>query len=224
MDKLRGMEVLVGVVDAGSFAGAARALGISTVMVSKHIAELESRLNARLLNRTTRRLSLTEIGERYCGECRLILAHVRNAENDADDMRATARGALKLVSPVAFGSMRVAPAMVDYLASHPEVSLELELSNRTPQVIDEGLCAAVHIGKLDDSTLIARPLQPFSVVACASPAYLAQRGTPAGPGHLKRHECLDFLQGQSFARWGADALDEARSEAPAGFAPTTGRH
>lgn len=201
MDKLRGMEVLVGVVDAGSFAGAARALGLSTVMVSKHIAELELRLNARLLNRTTRRLSLTEIGERFCVECRQILAHVRSAENDADDMRATARGALKLVAPVAFGSARLAPAMVEYLARHPEVSLELELSNRHPHVIDEGLCAAFHIGELDDSTLVARPLQRHVVVACASPAYLARRGTPAGPSDLARHECLDWLQWQHFSHW-----------------------
>jgi DNA-binding transcriptional LysR family regulator len=217
MDKLRGMEVFVAVADAGSFAGAGRALSISTVMVSKYIADLELRINASLIQRTTRRLSLTEIGERFCAECRQILTHVRNAENDADDMRATARGVLKLVVPVAFGSTLVAPAMVDYLAQHPEVSLELELSNRSPQVIAEGLCAAVHIGKLDDSTLIGRPLRSHRAVVCASPAYLERRGAPQTPADLAQHDCLDFLRWQSFSRWQLGAHFEVTPSPPIRF-------
>jgi DNA-binding transcriptional LysR family regulator len=201
MDKLRSMEVFVRVVDAGSFSGAARSLDISTVMVSKHIAELEVRLGARLLNRTTRSQSLTEIGIVYCEQCRQILAHVRAAESGTLAMRASPRGTLKISSPVAFGSACLAPAMAIYLAQHPEVSIDLDLSTRLADVIEEGLDAAVRIGKLDDSSMVARPLQAYRMLICASPDYLARCGTPKTPADLAQHQCLDFSHWKRLLRW-----------------------
>lgn len=208
MDKLRSMEVFVGVVDAGSFTGAARALDMSTVMVSKHIAELEHRLSARLLNRTTRRQSLTEIGELYCEQCRQILSQVRAAESGTDAMRSSARGTLKISAPVAFGSECLAPAMAGYLDRYPEVSLDLELSNRISDVVEEGLDAAVRVGHLNDSTMIARALRPFKMAICASPEYLERCGTPLAPADLARHQCLDFLHWRRLVRWRLDGADD----------------
>lgn len=204
MDRLRSMEVFVGVVTAGSFTAAGRAFDISTVMVGKHIAELEQRLGARLLTRTTRRQSLTEIGQRYYEQCRQILAQVQAAESGAEAMRASARGTLKVSAPAAFGAECLSPAMADYLDQHPEVSIELELSNRIADVVEEGLDAAVRIGPLDDSGMIARPLQPHGMVICAAPAYLARHGTPLTPAELARHQCLDFLHWRHQVRWRLD--------------------
>lgn len=211
MDRLRSMEVFVGVVAAGSFTAAAREFDMSTVMVSKHIAELEQRLGARLLNRTTRRQSLTEIGELYCEQCRQILAQVRSAESGADAMRSGARGTLKLSAPVAFGSECLAPAMVHYLDCHPEVSLDLELSNRLSDLVEEGLDAAIRIGALDDSAMIARPLRPYGMVICAAPTYLERHGTPQTPADLVNHQCLDFLHWRRLLRW---RLDGAQQDLP----------
>ncbi|HAT29312.1 MAG TPA: LysR family transcriptional regulator [Janthinobacterium sp.] len=201
MDKLRSMEILVAVVDAGSFTAAAEAFDISPVMVGKHIAYLEERLGARLLARTTRRQSLTEIGRQYCEQCRLILAQVAAAENGAEAMRARPRGTLKITVPVSFGSEWLAPAMTDYLTLHREVSLDLNLNDRLLDLVDEGYDAAVRIGALEDSRLVARPLRPYGVAICASPAYLARRGTPRTPADLDSHECLDYIHWNKQVRW-----------------------
>jgi DNA-binding transcriptional LysR family regulator len=214
MDKLRSMEVFVSVVDTGSFTAAARVFDLSNVMIGKHIASLEQRLGARLLNRTTRRQSLTEIGDLYCEQCRQILTQIGNAESGALAMRATARGTLKISAPVAFGSECLAPAMASYLDKYREVSLDLELSNRLSDVIEEGLDAAVRIGHLDDSAMIARALRPHSMIICASPAYLQQHGTPDSPADLAQHECLDFLHWRRSVRWRLKS-DEAATAMPA---------
>jgi DNA-binding transcriptional LysR family regulator len=201
MDKLRSMEVFVGVVGAGSFTAAATALAMSTVMVSKHIAALERALGARLLHRTTRSLSLTEIGEQYCEECRHILALVAAADSGAQAMRATPRGTIKLSAPVAFGSECLVPGLADYLARYPDVSLDLELSNRISDVVEEGLDAAIRIGHLKNSAMIARPLRPVRMIICAAPAYLERFGTPATAAELGAHHCLDFLHWRRDVRW-----------------------
>jgi DNA-binding transcriptional LysR family regulator len=201
MDRLRGMEVFVAVVDSGSFTAAAEAFNISPVMVGKHIRALEQRLGARLLTRTTRRQSLTEIGRQYCERCRAILAEIQAAESGAEAMRATPRGTLKLSAPVSFGTQLLAPAMADYLALHQEVSLDLNLNDRVIDLVEEGYDAAVRIGALDDSGLIARPLRPYRMVICASPDYLARAGTPRTPADLARHQCLDFMHWNKRLRW-----------------------
>ena len=201
MDKMRSMEVFVRVVDAGSFTAAAGKLGISTVMVSKHIAALEKLVGARLLHRTTRSLGLTEIGARYCDECRHILQLVEAAETGAQAMRATPRGVIKLSAPNAFGTLCLAPALADYLARYPDVSVDLELSSRLSDLVEDGLDAAIRSGHLKDSTLVARPLRPSPMVLCAAPSYLARRGTPQTPDDLCRHDTLDFQHWQRDARW-----------------------
>jgi DNA-binding transcriptional LysR family regulator len=201
MDKLRSMEIFVAVADAGSFAAVANAFDISPVMVGKHIAFLEQRLGARLLNRTTRRQSLTEIGEQYCEQCRVVLAQVAAAESGAEAMRSAPRGRLKVSSPVSFGNEQLAGALTEYLDRHPEVFLDLDLSDRYVDLIDEGFDAALRIGELDDSAMIARPLRPYRMMICASPTYLATHGTPHTPADLMRHRCLDFSHWKKTVRW-----------------------
>ncbi|SFU73405.1 LysR family transcriptional regulator [Pseudoduganella namucuonensis] len=209
MDKMRSMEVFVRVVDAGNFTAAARALNLSTVMVSKHIAALEKLVGARLLHRTTRSQSLTEIGAQYCEECRHILALVEAAERGAQSMRAAPRGTLKVSAPVAFGGQCLAGALADYLERHPEVNVELELSNRLADVVEEGLDAAIRVGHLKDTSMVARALRPIHMAICAAPAYLARHGTPQKPADLARHHCLDFSHWPRHVRWRLDEAEPA---------------
>ncbi|NVI81032.1 LysR family transcriptional regulator [Janthinobacterium sp. BJB401] len=201
MDKLRSMEIFVSVVDQGSFTAAAEAFQISPVMVGKHIKQLEERLGARLLARTTRRQSLTEIGQQYVEQCRQILASIHAAERGAEAMRTAPRGKLKITAPVSFGSECIAPLMAEYLTAYPDVSLELNLNDRMVDLVEEGFDAAIRIGKLEDSGMVARPLRPYAMVICASPAYLAKHGTPRTPDDLARHECVDFMQWSRHMRW-----------------------
>jgi len=212
MDKLRSMEVFVAVVDAGSLSAAADTFRISPVMVGKHVKFLEERLGARLLARTTRRQHLTEIGAQYLAQCRQILAQVQAAETGAEAMRATPRGKLKITAPVSFGSECLAPLMADYLDAYPEVSLELNLNDRLVDLVEEGYDAAIRIGKLDDSGMVARPLQPYAMVICAAPAYLEKHGVPHTPDDLARHECLDFVQWARHLRWRLNGKEGAREE------------
>jgi DNA-binding transcriptional LysR family regulator len=200
MDKFVSMEIFVAVVDEGSLTAAAERFRISSAMVGKHIRALETRLATRLLTRTTRRQSLTEIGRQYYEQCRRILADVKHAESLAEAMAAAPRGVLKLTAPLTYGVEVFAPAMTDYLDAWPEVSLELDLSNRVVDLVEEGFDAAVRIGQLADSGLVARPLKPYRMRACASPAYLAKRGMPHTPADLVHHECLGFLH------WGREGL------------------
>ena len=212
MDRLSGMEIFIAVVDAGSFTAAADTFGISPVMVGKHIRQLEERLGARLLTRTTRRQSLTEIGRQYAEHCRLILADIKAAESCAEAMRSTPRGTLRISAPASFGAQRLAPAMTDYLAQYPEVSLDLNLNDRMIDLVEEGYDAAIRIGELQDSGLIARPLQSYRMMLCASPAYLARAGIPKRPEDLASHQCLDFAPLQHRVRWN---LNGSESEFPA---------
>lgn len=200
MDKFVSMEIFVAVVEAGSLTAAAERFDISSAMVGKHIRSLEDRLATRLLTRTTRRQSLTEIGRQYYEQCRRILADVKHAESLAEAMAAAPRGVLKVTVPLTYGVEVFAPAMTDYLSAWPDVSLELDLSNRIIDLVEEGFDASVRIGQLADSSLVARPLKPYRMRACASPAYLARAGTPRTPADLAHHECLGFLH------WGREGL------------------
>jgi DNA-binding transcriptional LysR family regulator len=215
MDKLLSMEVFVAVVDKGSFTAASEAFNISPVMVGKHIRSLEERLGARLLTRTTRRQSLTEIGQRYAERCRLILADIRAAESGAEAMRTAPRGMLKVNAPVSFGTQWLAPAMTDYLALHPEVSLDLQLNDRVVDLVEEGFDAAIRIGVLDDSGMVARPLMPYRMLICASPAYLERAGIPKTPGDLAAHQCLDYSHWNKRVRWTLNNEDGDAPELPA---------
>ncbi|TDY26848.1 LysR family transcriptional regulator [Paraburkholderia sp. BL6665CI2N2] len=200
MDKFVSMEIFVAVVEAGSLTAAAERFDISSAMVGKHIRSLETRLATRLLTRTTRRQSLTEIGRQYYEQCRRILAEVKEAESLAEAMAAAPRGVLKVTVPLTYGVEVFAPAMTEYLTAWPDITLELDLSNRLIDLVEEGFDASVRIGRLPDSSLVARPLKPYRMRACASPAYLARAGTPRTPEDLMHHECLGFLH------WGREGL------------------
>lgn len=192
MDRLTSMEVFVKAVDGGSFAAAAQALGMSAQMAGKHVGALERRIGARLLNRSTRSQSLTEVGRIFYERCRALLADAEAAENVTQSLLAHPRGRLRVTAPVMFGAYSLAPLIAAYLQDHPEVQVDLTLTDRYVDLVDEGYEVAIRLGDLPDSTLIARALRPYRLVACASPAYLARRGEPADPAALAAHECLVY--------------------------------
>ena len=217
MDKFVSMEVFVAVVEAGSLTAAAERFDLSSAMVGKHIRSLETQLSTRLLTRTTRRQSLTEIGRQYYEQCRRILADVKAAESLAEAMTSAPRGTLKVTVPLTYRVEVFSPAMTDYLNQYPEVSLELDLSNRVFDLVEEGFDAAVRIGRLPDSSLVARPLKPYRMRACASPAYLQRMGTPKTPADLLHHECLGFLH------WGREGLWRLDGDAESDYQLRPGR-
>jgi DNA-binding transcriptional LysR family regulator len=211
MDRLTTLAVFVKVVDAQSFAGAARDFGLSPAMVSKHVQALEARLGARLLNRTTRRLSLTEIGRGYYQRARQILADLEEADRAASDLQAAPRGVLKVNAPFSFGIRHVASAIAAYLTAYPEVTVDVSLNDRYIDLLAEGVDVALRIGRLADSSLIARRLAPIRMVLAAAPAYVARHGQPSAPKDLARHACLLYTYAATADEWrltGPDGRDE----------------
>jgi DNA-binding transcriptional LysR family regulator len=207
MDRLLSMAVFKRVVDAGSFAGAARHFGISPEMAGNHVRALEARLGVRLLNRTTRRLHLTEAGAAYHARCAQILSEIEEAEAEAGAQQAAPSGLLRLTGPLTFGEQHLGPAISDYLARYPSVSMEVFLSDRHVNLIDEGFDLAIRIGVPPDSTLIARRLALASLVLCAAPSYLERRGRPEQPSDLSRHSCLVYADLRSPRTWRFTAAD-----------------
>lgn len=202
MDRLASMAAFVKTVEAGSFAAAAVALGISPQMVAKHVCWLESRLGARLIHRTTRRQSLTEIGKAYCERCRTVLADADWADAIANEAKGAPRGRLRVNAPVSFGTHTLVPIIGRYLRQYPDVEVDLVLNDRFVDLVEEGYEAVFRIGPLANSSFMARQLLPFRLVACASPDYLQQHGVPAAPADLDRHACLAYA-----ATSGAGASD-----------------
>jgi DNA-binding transcriptional LysR family regulator len=186
------MAVFVKAAETGSFATAAAALGLSSQMVGKHIRFLEERYGMRLINRTTRRQSLTEAGNAFYERSKAVLVEAEAAEALAASLQEAPRGKLKVNAPVSFGAYSLTPMLARYLSQYPEVHVDLTLSDRIVDVIDEGYDAVIRIAPLPDSRLIARALAPYRLVACASPAYLAERGMPVRPEDLAAHECVGF--------------------------------
>ncbi len=195
------MSVFVRVVEARSFTGAARKLSTTTSAVSKRVAQLEDRLGVRLLERTTRKVALTEAGTTFYDRCVRILAEVEDAELAVTSLSGEPRGTLRVSAPVIFGEMHVAPLVPDFLARHPHVSLDLSLSDRFVSLLDEGFDLAIRIGQLGDSSLVARRLGRVRVLVCASPSYLAKRGTPKVPMDLVSHNCLRYSLVTSNREW-----------------------
>jgi len=193
MDLLDSMKVYVLTVDNGSLTAAAAAIGISATMAGNHLRMLEQRLGTQLLHRTTRRQRLTAFGEDYYVRCKDILRLVAETEVQAQNMQLAPAGRLRISAPVSFGSEVLMAALPGYLERHPEVSVELELSDRVVDLMDDGFEAAIRIGALaPDAQLVARPLAPYRLIVCAAPAYLARRGMPATPADLVDHDCLAF--------------------------------
>lgn len=201
MDKLAGMAMFVRVVESGSFRAAAVISEVSPTMVAKHVRTIEQRLGARLLHRTTRRQQLTEVGRLYYERCKQVLAEVELAEASASELQASPRGQVRLVAPVSFGSQSLVPALTAYLDRHPEVSVELTLDNRVPDLINEGYELGIHIGAINNDGLVARPLQPYRRILAAAPAYLAQHGRPEHPEQLGSHACLGLSYWRNHDRW-----------------------
>ncbi|WP_424682651.1 LysR substrate-binding domain-containing protein [Frateuria sp. YIM B11624] len=200
MNKLAGMEMFVRVVECGSFASAAEASGVSATMVAKHIAAIEQRLGARLLHRTTRRQQLSDVGHLYYERCKQALAEVALADASASELQAAPRGRLRLVAPVGFGSHMV-PVLAEYMASHPEVSMELTLDNRAPSLADGGFELGILVGEPTEPGVVARPLRHYRRILAASPAYLERHGHPAHPDELVHHQCLGLSYWRRSDRW-----------------------
>lgn len=192
MDKLRAMEVFVRIVDAGSLTAAADALGVSAPAVVRTLAALERAVGVRLLNRTTRRSSLSDEGREYYERCRRVLSEVEAADAALMARRTEPKGRLRLTAPVTYGRMRVAPVVTAFIARHPAVEVEVLLLDRVVDLVEEGVDAAIRIAHLPESSLVAVPLGETRRVVCAAPAYLRRAGTPEVPGDLAGHRCVVF--------------------------------
>ena len=192
MDRFQEMQTFMQVVDAGSFIAAAEPLGMSRAAVSRHVAELESRLKVRLLNRTTRRLSLTEEGELFHQRCKEILGAVASAEAELSSRTGEAIGLLRVSAPVSFGNLHLGDLWGNFKSRHPRITFDVVLSDRVVDIVEEGFDLAVRIGVPQSSSLISRRLATTRVVACASPQYLAARGTPRHPADLDEHNIVAY--------------------------------
>jgi DNA-binding transcriptional LysR family regulator len=192
LDRFTGMQVFLKVAAAGGFSAAARGLGLSPTMVTKHVAAIEDRLGAQLFQRTTRKLTLTEAGGRYRDAAERIVAETEEAEAEAAASVSEPRGTLRVNAPLSFGFREIAPAVADFARLYPGVTVDMGLNDRVIDLIDEGWDLAIRVARLTDSTLIARKLAPIRAVICASPAYLAERGTPRTTADLAEHNCLGY--------------------------------
>lgn len=192
MDMLSNMAVFARVVDAKSFSAAARRLNTSKSAVSKQVARLEAAFGERLLNRTTRQLSLTEAGAALYEHCVRIVAEAEAAELAVGRLHAAPRGILRVVAPAAFGHLHLAPGIPDFLSRYPDLELELTMSERSVDLAEEGIDLAICIAAAPAPTQIARALAPIRWVVCATPQYLAARGTPATPEALREHNCFSY--------------------------------
>lgn len=207
MDRFTSMSVFVKAVDLGSFRATADALQMSPQFVGKHIQALEQHLGVRLLHRTTRRQSLTDFGRSYVERARLILAELEQAEQFAAQTRALPMGRLRINAPVSFGMNTLSHRLPRYMKAHPQVEVELTLTNRAVDLVDEGYDAVFRVGELQDSGLIARVLAPYRLAVCAAPAYLRKRSRPRTPADLQQHECLGFAHTRLRTHWGFDGPD-----------------
>lgn len=201
MSRLEDMALFVQVVETGSFTAAARRAGLSKSLVSRRIAALEDRLAARLLNRTTRRLTLTETGSAFYERAQRIVAEAEEAEMLASQLDAEPRGRLRVAAPMSFGFLHVAPALAAFAAAYPRLVVDLDLDDRFVDLASEGQDMAIRIGRLPDSSLVARRLAPARLCVVASPDYLARRGTPQRPADLAGHDCLVYSNTPAGDQW-----------------------
>jgi DNA-binding transcriptional LysR family regulator len=201
MDKLQAMNALVKVVASGSYAEAARRLGLTRSAVSKAVMELEQELGARLLDRTTRRVTPTEAGLAYYERCLAILAQVEETEAQISRLHDEPKGLLKINAPMSFGTLYLGTAVADFMKRYGALKVELMLTDRFVDPLEEGVDVTVRIGALPDSSLIARRIVPARVVLVASPDYIKRHGLPATPADLQNHKCLSYGHTTSMQRW-----------------------
>jgi len=190
MDKIETMRAFIAVAQEGSFTDAGRRLGLSTKLVSKYVQHLESRLKTQLFNRTTRSVSLTDVGAAYLEQCRPILEQIDDLDSLVRERQGALAGPIRLTAPTGFGSTRLSQALVPFLHKHPDVEVDMKLTDYRVALVEEGFDLAIRIGALTDSTLIARKLVDMPLMLCASPDYLQRHGRPQTPQALTTHACL----------------------------------
>jgi DNA-binding transcriptional LysR family regulator len=201
MDRLKEMQTFTAVVDAGSFVKAAEELGMSKAAVSRYVADLETRLGVRLLHRTTRKLSLTEEGSVFNIRCRELLSGVEEAEAEVTSRAGAAQGLLRVNVPVTFGIQHLASLWGKFHTQHPQVRLDVTLSDRIVDVVEEGYDLAIRIAELPSSSLISKRLAKTRIVLCASPEYLASHGTPSHPAELNDHATIAYSYWSTKDAW-----------------------
>ena len=201
MDRLEAMSLFVAAVEAGSLSAAGRRFGIPLATVSRKVSDLEKHLQTRLLNRSTRQLTLTDAGQAYLAACRRILGEVSEAERTAAGEYSTPTGDLFITAPIVFGRLHVLPIVTEFLAAYPQVNIRLTLADRITQLAEEHLDLAIRIGELAPSSLVAIRVGAIRRVVCASPAYLAAHGMPQAPEDLAAHECISFEGPAALASW-----------------------
>lgn len=204
MDRLTSFRVFAKAVDMGSFSAAAESLQMSSQLVGRHVQELETSLGVRLLNRTTRRQSLTDFGKAFYERVRIILAEVEAAENLAAETRLTPSGLLRISAPVSFGMHVLSAHLSEYMRRFPQVQIDLKLNNRLIDLTDEGFDAVFRVGELNDSRLVARSLAPYQLVLCASPDYIANNPPLEKPEDLIHHSCLVYSHTELRTHWTFD--------------------
>ena len=201
MDRLQTMSVFLAVAEETGFAPAARRLGLSPPSVTRAVSELEGRLGAKLLHRTTRSVQLTDAGHRYLADCRRILAAIEEADRQAAGIHATPRGTVTVTASVLFGRMVMARILLDLLDRYPEISLTTMFVDRVVHLVDEGVDVAIRIAELPDSSLSAVRVGSVRRVLCAAPAYLDARGRPQTPADMAAHETVDFVNMTPGGEW-----------------------
>jgi len=190
MDTLDGIKTVIAVVETGSFTAASERLGMSKALVSKYIGEVEDSLGVRLLNRSTRRLALTEAGQRYYDSALPLLEEFEEMVDSVTGEQSSPRGLLRISVPVTFGEMSLAPLIPKFLNQYPDIGVDLQLSDKMIDMLEEGIDVVIRIGSVDDSSLIAKHIQTLPLVLCASPEYIKSHGRPKLPEELAQHQCI----------------------------------
>ena len=206
------LSVFVAAVEEGSIAAAGKRFGLSAVMAGRYLSALEEHLSARLVERSTRRLSLTDAGRAYFDRSKRILDDLEEADVEAADRQANPRGTLHITAPITFGHMYLAPVTARFMADYPDVNVSLHLQDRFVDLVEEGMDLAIRIGNLPDSDLIARKLADCSLMACASPIYLAAAGTPSKPTDLNTHALIGYIGDVTTAQWTFVDIDDQITE------------
>jgi DNA-binding transcriptional LysR family regulator len=201
MDRFEAMTIFCKAVEQGSFAAAAERLNLSTSAVSRQIAQLEALLQARLLNRTTRRISLTDDGRAYYERCLQVLSDLEEAEELVGNARTILRGTLRLTAPISFGIWHLSYAIADFAREQPEVKFDISLSDHQVDLVEAGLDLAIRVGDLGAQNLVARPIGKARLMTCASPDYLARHGVPLTPADLLQHQCLTYAYNTDSHLW-----------------------
>lgn len=202
LDRIDTMKAFTAVVQEGSFTKAADRLGLSSQLVSKYVSQLEEHLKVRLLNRTTRRVNVTEAGRAYFERCQQVLIDIEEMDNALTNLSETASGLLKVSAPMSFGIHHLPSALVQFQQQHPDVRLDITLTDKKVDLLEDGVDVALRIGQLTSSSLIAKKLTPIKLVVCASPEYLAERGEPKTPADLIHHNYLHFSYSDLGAAFG----------------------